>query len=203
MPRSGRMGTSFSPWQSQLGETSTTRATWKQGRPSTTALAYSAMRRLSSSLAAKLVKAMASKLHAPRQRPQPTQFSSITRVFLVLASKLSASLAHSFRHFWHPRHLAGSMEALPPLCCSVLPAREPQPMPMFLIAPPKPVISCPLKWVRLMNTSASMIARPILAAWTYSPPTTGTSMSSVPLSPSPMRIGQPTVSGVNPFSQAQ
>ncbi len=74
-------------------------------------------------------------------------------------------------------------------------------MPMFLIAPPKPVISCPLKWVRLMNTSASMIARPILAAWTYSPPTTGTSMSSVPLSPSPMRIGQPTVSGVNPFSQ--
>ena len=25
------------------------------------------------------------------------------------------------------------------------PAREPQPMPMFLIVPPKPVVSCPLK----------------------------------------------------------
>ena len=32
MPTSGTMGTSFSAWQSQLGETSTTRDTWKQGR---------------------------------------------------------------------------------------------------------------------------------------------------------------------------
>ena len=76
-------------------------------------------------------------------------------------------------------------------------------MPMFLIVPPKPVISWPLKWVRLMNTSASMIARPIFAALTYSPPATGTSMSSVPFRPSPISIGQPTVSGVKPFSQAQ
>ena len=60
------------------------------------------------------------------------------------------------------------VSGLPLLCCSVFPAREPQPMPIFLIAPPNPVISWPLKWVRLMNTSASRMARPILAACTYS-----------------------------------
>ena len=76
-------------------------------------------------------------------------------------------------------------------------------MPMFLMAPPKPVISCPLKWDRLMNTSASMMARPILALLTYSPPSTGTSTSSVPLRPSAMITGQPADSGVKPFSQAQ
>ena len=42
-PLLGTMGTSFSAWQSQLGETSSTKDTWKQGRPSTTALVYSAI----------------------------------------------------------------------------------------------------------------------------------------------------------------
>ena len=59
-------------------------------------------------------------------------------------------------------------------------------MPMFLMAPPKPVDSWPLKWVRLMNTSASMMARPILAVLQYSPLGTGTSTSSVPRRPSAM-----------------
>ena len=53
-----------------------------------------------------------------------------------------------------------------------------------------------------MNTSASMMARPILAALTYSPPITGTSMSSVPLSPSPMMIWHPVDRGEKPFSMA-
>ena len=75
-------------------------------------------------------------------------------------------------------------------------------MPMFLMAPPNPVSSWPLKCVRLTNTSASMMARPIFAAFTYSPPATGTSTSSVPFRPSPMRMGQPAVSGVKPFSHA-
>ena len=71
------------------------------------------------------------------------------------------------------------------------------------MVPPNPVISWPLKWVSEMKASASMMARPILASFTYSPPATGTAMSSVPFSPSPMMTGQPTVSGVKPFSQAQ
>ena len=37
MPISGRMGASFSQWQSQLGLTSCTREMWKQGRPAHTA----------------------------------------------------------------------------------------------------------------------------------------------------------------------
>ena len=36
----------------------------------------------------------------------------------------------------------------------------------------------------------------------YSPPATGTSTSSVPFNPSAIKIGHPTVSGVNPFSHA-
>ena len=50
----------------------------------------------------------------------------------------------------------------------------------------KPAVSWPLKWVRLMNTSASMMARPILAVLQYSPFGTGTSTSSVPRRPSAM-----------------
>ena len=75
-------------------------------------------------------------------------------------------------------------------------------MPMFLIAPPKPVSSCPLKWFREMKTSASMIARPMKAVLRIVPPFTGTSTSSVPFRPSPMMIWQPVVSGEKPFSLA-
>ena len=45
MPTFGTIGTSFSAWQSQLGDTSITSEIWKQGRPSTTALVYSAILR--------------------------------------------------------------------------------------------------------------------------------------------------------------
>ena len=64
-------------------------------------------------------------------------------------------------------------------------------MPMFFSTPPMPACSWPLKWVRLTNTSASMTARPILASFTYSPPSTGTSTSSVPFSPSAITTWQP------------
>ena len=76
------MGTSFSPWQSQLGDTSTTRLMWKCGRPATTALAYSAMRQESSSMAQSLPAAMASKLHTAMHRPQPTHLSRSRIAFL-------------------------------------------------------------------------------------------------------------------------
>ena len=59
-------------------------------------------------------------------------------------------------------------------------------MPMFLRVPPKPVDSWPLKWVRLIKMSASMMARPIFAVLQYSPFGTGTSASSVPRRPSAM-----------------
>ena len=52
--------------------------------------------------------------------------------------------------------------------------------------PPNPVISWPLKWVKLIKTSASITALPILASFTYFPPETGTKTSSVPFSPSAM-----------------
>ena len=70
----------------------------------------------------------------------------------------------------------------------IFPARLPQPIPIFFRAPPKPVASCPLKWLRLIKISASMIACPIRAVLQYSPFTTGTSTSSVPRTPSPMMI---------------
>ena len=59
--------------------------------------------------------------------------------------------------------------------------------------------SCPLKWFREMNTSASMIACPIFASLTYSPPSTGTSSSSVPFRPSAMITWHPVEKGENPL----
>ena len=43
IPTLGTMAISFSGRQSQLGDTSMTSEMWKQGRPSTTALVYSAI----------------------------------------------------------------------------------------------------------------------------------------------------------------
>ena len=48
-----------------------------------------------------------------------------------------------------------------------------------------------------------MMARPILASLTYSPPRTGTQTSSVPLRPSAMMTWQPVVSGLKPLRFAQ
>ena len=51
MPTFGTIGTSLKLWQSQHGDTSSASAMWNDGRPSTTALAYSAILQLSSSFA--------------------------------------------------------------------------------------------------------------------------------------------------------
>ena len=75
MPISGRMGASFSPWQSQFGLTSCTREMWKQGRSWQTAWAYSAILRSSISLAESSGLEMASNVQAPMQRPQPLHLS--------------------------------------------------------------------------------------------------------------------------------
>ena len=81
-----------------------------------------------------------------------------------------------------PIHASVATLGFPSQCCSIFPALEPHPIPIFLIVPPKPAVSCPLKCVREINTSASMIAEPIFASFTYSP-LTGTSVSSVPFKP--------------------
>ena len=51
IPTFGTIGTSLKLWQSQHGDTSSASAMWNDGRPSTTALAYSAILQLSSSFA--------------------------------------------------------------------------------------------------------------------------------------------------------
>ena len=113
-----------------------------------------------------------------------------------------ASDPHSLAHWRQPRHSPSCTTGLPALCCSILPARDPQPIPRFFSAPPKPVDSCPLKWFSEITTSASMMARPILAVGQYSALGTGTSTSSVPRSPSAMISSQPVVTGPKPFSWA-
>ena len=53
------------------------------------------------------------------------------------------------------------------------------------------------------SSSEDMAARAFgRAFFTYSPPTTGTSTSSLPFSPSPMMIWQPVVMGLKPLSMA-
>ena len=66
------MGESLSSQQSQLGETSITSDTWKQGLPSQTALEYSAMRSPRIWVAASSLGTIASWLQTPMQWPHPT-----------------------------------------------------------------------------------------------------------------------------------
>ena len=133
---------------------------------------------------------MASLGQTARHRPQPTHLS-MSMEALPSGPNWGAPWAQILAQALQPMHFFSFTKGLPELCCSIFPAREPQPMPMFFRAPPMPACSWPLKWVRLTNTSASMTARPILASFTYSPPSTGTSTSSVPFSPSAMTTWQP------------
>ena len=164
MPTSGTMGRSFSLWQSQLGETSTTRLMWKQGRSFTTAQVYSAILQLRMSLASSLAASTASTGQRPMHRPQPTHLLWSIEAFRSVM--VMALWAQSFWQEPQPTHSCWFTWGLPELCISILPAREPHPMPMFFKQPPKPVASWPLKWVRLMKTSASIMAAPILASFT-------------------------------------
>ena len=128
------------------------------------------------------------------QYPQPTQWpSSMTA---VPSTTCTPSLAQWSTHMPQPMHLPPSMRGVPLLCISILPFLEPQPMPMFLSAPPNPALTCPLKWVSETMISASATAAPILASLTYSPPTTGISRSSVPRRPSAMIVWTPVDSGL-------
>src|SRR5574344_2986544 len=76
------MAASFSEWQSQLGETSMTREMWKHGRPSTTALAYSAILRLRLVKDSSQFTAMALRAQMAIQRPQPTHLLWSMNAFL-------------------------------------------------------------------------------------------------------------------------
>ena len=98
-------------------------------------------------------------------RPQPTH-RSWSMVAPLPGVTWGASWAQMRTHRPQLTHFSCSTWGLPALCISILPAREPQPMPRFFSAPPKPVSSCPLKWEREMMTSASMMAEPILASLT-------------------------------------
>ena len=83
MPMLGRIGASFSPWQSQLGDTSVIRLMWKQGLPSQTAWLYSAILQQRISLAFAFVFSMASKEQAPMHLPHPLQMSGSIQAFPV------------------------------------------------------------------------------------------------------------------------
>ena len=75
MPTLGTMAMSFSLWQSQLGDTSITGEMWKQGRPSTTALVYSAILRFRLLVDSSQLICTAFLGHTAMQRPQPTHLS--------------------------------------------------------------------------------------------------------------------------------
>ena len=96
-----------------------------------------------------------------------------------------APCAQFFMHTPQPRRTLLSTSGLPAQCMSIFPAREPQPMPIFLMAPPKPVLSCPFEvgqrneYIRIHHGAADMGPSRM-----YSPPRTGTSTSSVPFRPS-------------------
>ena len=73
---------------------SITRLAWKCGRPSRTAWAYSAILRFRSAFELDSIGAIASKAHAPMQRPQPTHAAGSMRIFFATGSKSIAPFAH-------------------------------------------------------------------------------------------------------------
>lgn len=75
MPTLGTMAMSFSGRQSQLGDTSMTSEMWKQGRPSTTALVYSAIFRFRLMVVSSQLICTAFLGQTAMQRPQPTHLS--------------------------------------------------------------------------------------------------------------------------------
>src|SRR3989339_2024063 len=83
--------------------------------------------------------------------PQPVHFFSSKMI--VLFSRRSAWPPHHLTHWPQPMHRFTSTRGVSLSCMAYFPARVPQPMPMFLSAPPKPEISWPLKCD--MNTSES------------------------------------------------
>ena len=118
-----------------------------------TAFAYSAIFLLRTSLEPSQSGCTASKGQAAMQRPQPTH---LPWSLCALPALIEIALCAQFlAQRPQPMHLSSSMSGLPSLCISILPARDPEPMPRFLIAPPKPVSSCPLKWDSEMTISAS------------------------------------------------
>ena len=137
------------------------------------------------------------------QRPHPAQTAWSMRI-LRSGPGVSAPCAHTRRHVPQPTHRSATSTGLPSLCISSLPAREPHPMPTFFTAPPTPIISWPLKWVREITASASITARPIFASFTYSHgvPSSETTASSVPLRPSATMTWHPAAAVEKPFSSA-
>ena len=66
--------------------------------------------------------------------PQPRHLSWSMAHFLSVM--IGAPWAQIFAHLPQPTHLLVITWGLPFACISILPAREPPPMPMFLSAPP-------------------------------------------------------------------
>ena len=58
-----------------------------------------------------------------------------------ISSKLKASCAQILEHWRQPMHFSTLTLGFPAACCSILPAREPPPMPRFFMQPPKPACS--------------------------------------------------------------
>ena len=79
---------------------------------------------------------------------QTTMHSAHPMHFSGLISAFSATVIASAGH--HAAHVPHAMQpartyGLVVECCSSLPARDAPPMPTFLMAPPNPDTSCPLK----------------------------------------------------------
>ena len=75
----------------------------------------------------------------------PVRNGEYCRTAFIGKSVMDADVFISLAHRLQPRHRSVMTWGFPLLCCCILPAREPQPMPMFLSVPPKPVASWPLK----------------------------------------------------------
>ncbi len=98
------------------------------------------------------------------QAPHPTHLSGSIRA--VPPSSRTADSGQADEHLPHPVHLSSTTRGWEALCWSALPMGGAQPIPRFLMAPPKPAMPWPLKWETTIIESAAAISPAILAFWT-------------------------------------
>src|SRR3989339_906725 len=131
------------------------------------------------------------KIHSP----QPVHFDLSSVIFFPLT--LRALGEHHLTQAAQPVQSDSFTDGFKVSCMEYLPALVPQPMPMFLRAPPKPEISWPLKWLIKTRESEKFTAFAILTflkCFRF----TSTSAPEFPLRPSAIITGQPQFFVVKP-----
>ena len=150
IPTSGMIAVSFSPWQSQWAQTWLTILIWKcraavHQRPWRTRPSCSSARRWRNRC--RYIRRQNCMHRCSGRSPHiccdRCPLCGFHQQHVAPCAQFSCTRRSPRKRFGRPAYPRNAM--------SIFPAREPQPMPIFLMAPLKPVLPCPQKWDSEMN----------------------------------------------------